>query len=172
MTTMGLLGMTACHGPKEAAKGTQPSPNPQDPVVEPDARNYALMYGVPQMDFRVSGRVVDAEGRPVEGMQVVLVNQTIDISPDYMQEDNPQVQQYLRAASDTTDIDGRFEASVRDVPVEVQRVIVRDIDGKEGGSYRDQMLEVKFGPEDQTEEGSRWYKGQRAKEIEIVVEEK
>ncbi len=172
MTAMGLLGMTACHSPKEATKGTQPPLDPKDPVVEPDARNFAVMYGVPQMDFRLSGRVVDAEGRPVEGMQVVLVNQTIDISPDYMQEDNPHVQQYLRSASDTTDAEGRFEASVRDVPVESQRVIVRDIDGEKGGSYQSQMLEVKFGPEDQTEQGSKWYQGQRSKEVEIVVEEK
>jgi putative lipoprotein (rSAM/lipoprotein system) len=58
------------------------------------------------------------------------------------------------------------------VPVETQRVIVRDIDGDKNGGYKDQIFDVKFTPEDQTQKGSKWYQGQRSKEIEITVEEK
>jgi len=172
MTAMGLFGLTSCNCQKEVVKETQPLPDDKDSVEAPDPRNFAVMYGVPQMDFRVKGRVVDAEGKPVKGMQVILVNQTVDIAPDYMQEDNPHVQNYLRNASDTTDAEGRFETAVRDVPVETQRMIVRDIDGNENGRYQDQMFEVHFTPEDQTEKGSKWYQGARSKEIEITVEEK
>lgn len=172
MTAMGLFGLTSCNCHKDVAKETQPVPDTKDSVEAPDPRNFAVMYGVPQMDFQVKGRVVNSEGIPVAGMQVILLNQTIDITPDYMQEDNPHVQNYIRHASDTTDAEGRFEANMRDVPIETQRVIVRDIDGEKNGSYRDQMIDVKFTPDDQTEQGTKWYQGQRSKEIEIVVEEK
>jgi putative lipoprotein (rSAM/lipoprotein system) len=172
MSVMGLLGMTSCHCPKQVTETTPPQPDPKDTVVAPDPRNFAVMYGVPQMDFQVKGRVTDEQGKPVQGMQVILVNQTVDISPEYLQEDNPYVQEYIRNASDTTDAEGRFDAQARDVPVEAQRVLVRDIDGDKNGRYQDQMIEVKFTSEDQTEQGSKWYQGRRTKEVNITVEKK
>ena len=76
MSVMGLLGMTSCHCPKQVTETTPPQPDPKDTVVAPDPRNFAVMYGVPQMDFQVKGRVVNGEGKPVEGMQVILLNQS------------------------------------------------------------------------------------------------
>lgn len=173
MTAMGMLGLTSCHCGKEVAQEPQQPAKPdKEPVEAFDPGKMAVMYGVPQMDFQVKGRVTDEQGKPVQGMQVILVNQTVDISPEYLQEDNPYVQDYIRNASDTTDAEGRFDAQARDVPVEAQRVLVRDIDGDKNGRYQDQMIEVKFTSEDQTEQGSKWYQGRRTREVNITVEKK
>lgn len=170
MSVMGLFGLTACHSSKEAAQNQVKNDEPA-PEVKPRGE-MALMYGVPTMNFVVKGKVVNTEGKPVKGMQVVLVNQNVDITPDFLQEDNPYVQEYLRKASDTTDAQGAFQCNVSDVPVEVQRVMVRDIDGDKNGSYEDQMLEVKFTQDDQTVEGQGWNRGTRTKELDITVNKK
>ncbi|MBO4600494.1 MAG: radical SAM-associated putative lipoprotein [Bacteroidales bacterium] len=172
MTVMGVFGLTACHSTKEAAQ-EQVVPEPDDAVVEPQPRGeIALMYGVPTMDFVLKGRVIDAKGNPVKGMQVILVNQTVDIAPDHMDEDNPYVQEYIQKASDTTDVQGTFECRVKDVPVERQRVIIRDIDGDKNGRYEDQMVEVEFTEENQTGERKGWYMGTRTKDVDITVSKK
>ena len=171
MAVMGWFGVTSCQsGRNVAAGGQQPEEGGRKEAVDPS--QMAVMYGVPQMDFEVKGRVVDAEGRPVEGMQVVLVNQTVDIAPDYVQEDNPYVQDYIRSASDTTDAEGRFVVVARDVPVDSQRVMVRDIDGDRNGRYQDQMLHVGFTAGTEAEKEGPWYQGKRTKEMDIVVEKK
>ena len=170
MSVMGLFGLTACHTSKEAATAQQPVDDGDDAVVAPTPRNeMALMYGVPTMDFVVKGRVIDEQGKPVKGMQVILVNQTVDIAPDHMDEDNPYVQNYIQKASDTTDAQGTFECHVKDVPVDVQRVIVRDIDGKKNGSYEDQMVDIMFTEADQSGERKGWYMGSRTKDVDITV---
>ena len=105
-------------------------------------------------------------------MQVILVNQTVDIAPDRMDEDNPYVQDYIQQASDTTDAQGLFECHVKDVPTDRQRVIVRDIDGDKNGRYQDQMVEVEFKEESQSGERKGWYMGSRTKDVDITVSEK
>ena len=105
-------------------------------------------------------------------MQVILVNQTVDIAPDHMDEENPYVQEYIKQSSDTTDAQGAFECHVKDVPVDVQRVIVRDIDGSKNGVYEDQMIDIRFTEADQNGERKGWYMGTRTKDVDITVSKK
>lgn len=172
MTVMGLFGLTACHSAKNVAKDQDPAAaDPQ--IQQPDPRNeIALMYGVPTMDFTVKGRVIDGQGKPVDGMQVVLLNQNIDITPDNMHDDNPRVRQYLSQVADTTDAQGQFSTTVSDVPVTSQRLIVRDIDGDKNGYYEDQIIDVIFTEGDQTKPREGWYQGAREKDVDITVEPK
>ena len=173
MGIMGLFGLTACHTAKKVVE--EPVMNDDKDSVEqpvPRGGEMALMYGVPTMDFVVKGRVINEQGKPVKGMQVILVNQKVDIAPDHMDEDNPYVQDYIQHASDTTDEQGVFECHVKDVPMDVQRVIVRDIDGKKNGSYQDQMVDIEFTDADQTGERKGWYFGKRTKDVDITVSKK
>lgn len=193
MTAMSLFGLTACHSAKDAAKapaaesqevtikgGSCDEAAKKNPVADegkvverPRPRGEAaLMYGVPTMDYVLKGRVIDKEGKPVKGMQVILVNQTVDISPTNMDEGNQFVRDYITNASDTTDAEGTFECHMKDVPIETQHVIVRDIDATSNGIYEDQMMEVNFTKEDQTTEGSGWYVGTRTKDVDITVNKK
>ena len=102
-------------------------------------------------------------------MQVILVNGTVDITPESMQEDNPYVQDYIAEASDLTDGTGNFECHVKDVPREVQRVIIRDVDGDANGKFESQMVEITFTEADQTGERKGWYMGTRTKDVDITV---
>lgn len=173
MTAMSLLGLASCHSSKEIAKAESSNTSDDNKIETPTPRNeIALMYGVPTMDYVVKGRVINPDGQPVEGMQVILVNQRIDIAPEYMQEDNPRVLDYIHQSSDTTNSQGYFQCQVSDVPVQHQRIIVRDIDGEANGRYQDQMIEVSFRSEDQTKQGSGWYQGTRTKDVDITVREK
>lgn len=173
MSVMGMFGLTSCHCHKEVAQEPVVGDEP-DSIEQPVPRGgeMALMYGVPTMDFVVKGRVINEQGKPVKGMQVILVNQKVDIAPDHMDEDNPYVQDYIKHASDTTNELGVFECHVKDVPVDVQRVIVRDVDGKKNGSYADQMVDIEFTEADQTGERRGWYMGRRVKDVDITVMKK
>lgn len=171
MTAMGIFGLTACHNAKTVAQ--EPIAPDNEPAVQPQPREgMAVMYGVPTMDFVVKGRVIDAEGRPVQGMQVVLVNQTVDIAPDRMDEGNVYVRDYIAQSSDTTDAEGTFSCHTKDVPVEKQRLIIRDIDGNANGSYEDLMVDIRFSEQDQSGERRGWYMGTRTKDVDITVSQK
>ncbi len=169
MSLMGTLGMAGCHGAKDFAKEPV-APEPDSTVSQPDPRERAvLMYGVPTMDFVLKGRVIDAQGNPVSGMQVVLVNGTVDITPDNMQDDNEFVRDYINSAGDTTNAEGVFECQMRDVPNEMQHVIVRDVDGSKNGEYESQMLEVNFSEGEAAGTRRGWYMGIRIKDVDITV---
>ena len=169
MSLMGTLGMAGCHSPKDFAKEPV-APEPDSTVSQPDPRERAvLMYGVPTMDFVLKGRVIDAQGNPVSGMQVVLVNGTVDITPDNMQDDNEFVRDYINSAGDTTNAEGVFECQMRDVPNEMQHVIVRDVDGSKNGEYESQMLEVNFAEGEAAGTRRGWYMGTRIKDVDITV---
>ena len=169
MTVMGTLGMAGCHCAKDVAKEPV-APEPDTTVSQPDPRERAvLMYGVPTMDFVLKGRVIDAQGNPVSGMQVILVNGTVDISPDNMQEDNVYVKDYIESAGDTTNAEGVFECHMRDVPNEMQHVIVRDVDGQKNGEYESQMLDVNFADAESASPRKGWYMGTRIKDVDITV---
>ena len=173
MSVMGMMGLTGCHTAKEASAQQPPAKEGDEEVEQPTPRSdRALMYGVPMMDFVVKGRVIDSQGEPVKGMQVILVNQTVDIAPDHMDEENPYVQDYIKQSSDTTDAQGAFVCHVKDVPVEVQRVIVRDIDGNKNGIYEDQMIDIQFTEADQSGERKGWFMGTRTKDVDITVYKK
>ena len=170
MTVMGVLGLTACHNTKEVAK--QPAEPEKEPVAVNPRGDAALMYGVPTMDFVLKGRVIDAQGNPVSGMQVILLSDNVDITPEEMHEDNPFVQEYIAKSSDTTDAEGNFQCQMQAFPKELQRVIVRDADGEKNGEYGAQMMEVKFTENEQTETRKGWYAGKREKDVDITVMKK
>ena len=170
MTVMGVLGLTGCHSTKDVAN--QPAEPEEEPVEVNPRGDAALMYGVPTMDFVLKGRVIDAQGNPVSGMQVILLSDHVDITPDDMHEDNPFVKDYIAKSSDTTDAEGNFQCQMQAFPNEMQRVIVRDVDGEKNGQYASQLLEVRFTENEQTGTRKGWYVGKREKDVDITVSKK
>ena len=170
MTLVGAFGLNACHSTKDVVEPQVPD----EPAVEtPKKRNPpVVMYGVPTMNFVVKGKVVNEQGKPVPGMQVILLNRNVDITPDNMHEDNAYVQHYLQRSSDTTDADGKYLVKTTDTPAEKELMIVRDIDGNENGTYKDQMFEVQFDDAKETRERSGWDMGTREKTLDVTVESK
>lgn len=168
MAAVGALGLSACHSTKNVTTPQTPeepqvdTPKPRDPVV--------VMYGVPTMNFVVNGKVTNDDGKPVKGMQVILLNRNVDITPDEMHEDNPYVQDYIRQSSDTTDVDGNYTVRTSDTPAERQQMIIRDIDGAENGKYKSLLLDIDYRDAVQTQARQGWNMGTREKTEDIVVE--
>ena len=129
LTVLGITSIiTACSGTEDGPVMYGP-PAPE--------------YGVPGNIYVVEGTVTGAENKPVEGIQVGVVNK--DYSAEYSSPDS-----YYRV-SETTDENGNYKlewwANRDDIEFKIEAV---DIDGEENGSYSDKTVEVKFTDENRT----------------------
>ena len=157
---------------KLAERNADPMPTPKIVFEQTQPREpQVAVYGVPTVDFCVKGRVTDANGKPVKGLQVILVDSRID--PDNLPE-TPYWVEELSRQSDTTDAQGNFEVKGSDRPWEQMRVLVTDIDGaKNGGSFQTQLVDVQFGePEDGNKPVSKWNLGVKNAEVAIKMKRK
>jgi len=120
------------------------------------------------VDFAVKGRVVDTKGKPIKGLQVMLINSELD--PDNLP-DTEFWQQRMKSITDTTDADGNFELQTTDRPWEKVRVMVRDIDGKKNGSYDSKLVDVDFGEPEQDghQPVSAWKLGTKKGEVTVEM---
>lgn len=158
--------------PKE--EPADPKSDPEDVVIpsNPPRNQMIAMYGVPTVDFSLKGRVVDAHGKPVKNAQVILLNSNIDADADYLP-DTEYWQNYIKKVSDTTDAEGNFEVKTTDRPWEQVRVLVRDVDGKDNGSFRNEVFQVDFSDAEQVEQPQGWYQGTKEKkDVTLSVKEK
>ena len=97
LSLMGTLGIGACHSSKDVAQAPEPEPENQ-----PRPRSeMALMYGVPTMDYVVKGKVLNTDGKPVKGLQVVLVNNNIDLTADTIYGNDEYVERYIQKSLHT-----------------------------------------------------------------------
>ncbi|MBR1850433.1 MAG: radical SAM-associated putative lipoprotein [Bacteroidales bacterium] len=108
-------------------------PEPREPI--------ALMYGVPTMNFRVRGQVL-AKGKPVRDIQVLVLDEGIEATPDTIYGPPDRVSRYVESQAVRTLPDGTFEVSGQGRPLPTVRLLVRDTDGSNNGSYKNQLLEV------------------------------
>ncbi|MBP9990189.1 MAG: radical SAM-associated putative lipoprotein [Bacteroidales bacterium] len=168
LTLMGALGVGACHSAKDVAQTPEP-----EPETQPRPRSeMALMYGVPTVDYVVKGKVLKADGKPVKGLQVVLVNNNIDLTADTIYGNDEYVERYLQKSSDTTAADGTFEVKSSDMPSGKQRILVRDVDGKRHGNIQNELIDVEFDMDNVGGQRSGWRLGTAEKEMTITVKEK
>lgn len=162
---LSLLGFTACKSSKDAALTEQEAMDgKQLKPAEQDRRQAAVMYGVPTMEFRVRGKVVNSQGKPVKGIQVMLLNNSFDNTPDNVGDSNPYVEDYIRSYADTTAKDGSFDVRVTDRPVDYMRLYVRDVDGPSNGNYHNDVINVTFEPGDLKAKGEGWNQGTAQKD--------
>lgn len=138
LVTLGFATTVSCqmYGTLKPMYGT-PYPDP-------------VMYGQPYMSYEVSGKVVDEEMKPIEGIQVVGVE------------------------NDTTytAADGSFFISAKEWSS--PEAIFEDIDGPENGGEFKTRHEYFPGIEmRQVEKGSGWYRGKYVgKDVVVTLKKK
>lgn len=180
VSLMGVLGFTACKSSKQATTETRNQEQTEqlepkkmekkdgakikEEPVKSDRGQAALMYGVPTMSFRVRGNVVNHQGKPVKGIQVVMLNRNFGNTPNNPGEDDPYVEDYMKLYADTTKADGSFDIKAKDRPTEYMRVFVRDVDGPSNGNYQNDVINVEFTQDDIRAEGQGWNRGVAEKE--------
>lgn len=110
------------------------------------------MYGMPIMDYTISGKVQNEDGEPVKGIEVTTDDDC-----------------YGNVAS--SGADGTFSLKSQHFPRETLTIQARDVDGPENGEYLDKDQEVTL---KQTAKGDgSWYEGAfEAKDVVIVLSEK
>lgn len=113
------------------------------------------MYGTPWADYEVKGKVLDADGDPIKGIKVSLIEDQY----------NSQSTQSLE--------NGTFKVSLGTIPFDKLKLTAQDIDGAEnGGEFEEKTLELDFSKVAYTGESDGWYHGKKSIEQDIVLEEK
>lgn len=167
-TLMGALGLSSCESHRQAAT---PKEDPE-PAVR-GREEMRLMYGVPTMNYMIRGQVKDAQGKPVKDIRVNMLERGMEATADTLYGDPERVKEWLEESAAVTDKKGRFELTGRGTPQEQVRLMVRDVDGRKNGEYKNQLLEVKVeeGDVDRTEAGG-WYQGTFRKDLDVRMEKK
>ena len=167
-TAMGALGFASCHSHKQIAAPQEPGETELEERGE-----MRLMYGVPTMKYRVSGKVTDAKGSPVGGVSVNMLEAGIEATADTVMGDPDNVRKYLEGTAVKTDKDGRFEISGSDTPRESVRLLLRDTDGKANGSFKNKLLEIKVDEKQVDKEGAGgWNLGTFDTKVRVELERK
>ncbi len=113
------------------------------------------MYGTPWADYEVKGKVLDADGDPIKGIKVSLIEDQY----------NSQSTQSLE--------NGTFKVSLGTIPFDKLKLTAQDIDGAEnGGEFEEKTVELDFSKIKYTGESDGWYHGKKSLEQDIVLEEK
>lgn len=163
VSLMSVLGFTACKSSKPAATGDQKESEQSEQIekkpIRDDRGQAALMYGVPTMSYHVKGQVVNHQGKPVKGIQVVMLNRNMGNTPNNPGEENPEIEDYMKIYADTTKNDGTFDIKAKDFPSEYMRVFVRDVDGPSNGNYQNDVINLEFTRDEIKAESKGWNKG-------------
>lgn len=110
-----------------------------------------VMYGTPQADFSIKGKVLDEEGQPVKGIQVVVANR-FENSPSVIYDQNWSPIDTLY-----TDGAGNYEMTREIFPTSNVQVDIHDVDGTQNsGEFEDETLIFR---EIEYKDGKGWYSG-------------
>ena len=121
-----------------------------DMSTEIEALDYNLI------NYVVRGRVVGENGKPVQGLQVIILNNTLDATPENLNLDDISIRAYIESASDTTTADGHFTVMAQDREMPYMRLFVRDIDGPSHGNYINEVVNIYFTDADRKNYGHGW----------------
>lgn len=119
-------------------------------------------YGSPYAEYELKGKVTDMNGDPIQGIEINyggIYNNVL--SPSYINEiyKSPQTQK-----------DGSYDIKFEDSPMGIVRIIAKDIDGPENGSFETDSIDVKI---EEFEGGKSWFHGKAKVNIpDIKLKEK
>lgn len=119
-------------------------------------------YGSPYAEYELKGKVTDMNGDPIQGIEINyggIYNNVL--SPSYISEiyKSPQTQK-----------DGSYDIKFEDSPMGIVRIIAKDIDGPENGSFETDSIDVKI---EGFEGGKSWFHGKAEVNIpDIKLKEK
>lgn len=113
------------------------------------------MYGMPSMDFTVSGKVMDVKNNPINGIEVTTSNENVYVPTKV-----------------ATDEKGEFTISGNGWPEDTINLTFTDVDGEQnGGDFQTATEQVHLTQTKKTDDV--WYKGvYEAKGVKVTLTEK
>ena len=131
-----------------------------------DVNDAPNLYGTPSVDYRVLGTVTDEEGKPLEGIQVVMDNPWI---VSYLDEGGKEIlpkvdTTNMKILPDTvyTDKKGQF-SGLKTMAGSLNKLTVefRDIDGEaNGGEFKSERFTKDKFDKKQLKKGDGFYEGE------------
>lgn len=129
-----------------------------------DEDDISLAYGCPYVDFDVKARVLTPDGKPIEGVEVTLLERSYESDGDFVS----------LSVIGRTDANGVAQISDSQTGVDVQKIYVQaeDGDGAENGEWATKVDSVAITPDDRRNAESKgdWYQGIIKKEITLTME--
>ncbi len=114
-----------------------------------------VMYGSPSTTYEVKGKVLDADGNPINGIKIVLTDDPYDIAESQSSEN------------------GDYKIRHTTFPTHRLHLTAEDIDGvKNGGEFETQTFELDFSKVEAKGDKDAWYNGTKSLEKHIVMQEK
>ncbi len=110
-------------------------------------------YGSPIVDYQVKGQVTDAEGNPIDGIQVIA-------KPAYGVYTDATNSSWKNADTTYTDAEGNFESSLLQNVAMEGKLLFEDVDGEaNGGVFQTDSASLQEAETVQLEERDGWYMG-------------
>lgn len=111
-------------------------------------------YGSPYLEYQVKGQVTDEKGNPIEGIRVMVENETYGFSVNH-----DGLWKHAFADTVYTDANGRFTSHEINDGFIYGKVFFEDIDGLAHGSFRPDSVNLENLEQKQIEDEDGWYKG-------------
>lgn len=119
-------------------------------------------YGSPYAEYELKGKVTNMNGDPIQGIELNyggIYNNVLFSSYISEMYKSPQTQK-----------DGSYDIKFEDSPMGIVRIIAKDIDGPENGSFETDSIDVKI---EGFEGGKSWFRGKAEVNIpDIKLKEK
>ena len=129
-----------------------------------DKDDISLAYGCPYVDFDVKVRVQTPDGKPIEGVEVTLLERSYESDGDFVS----------WSEIGRTDANGVAQISDSQTAFDVEKLYVQavDGDGAENGEWATKVDSVAITPDDRrnAESKGNWYQGIIKKEITLTME--
>lgn len=119
------------------------------------------MYGTPNADYKVSGKVNDKDGKPVEGIRVATEWERKAEESNFA----------IRRDTVYTDANGHYSSAFKDFPnLKKVTVTFEDIDGEKNGAFeKTSKTEDQFKHKGSSDS---WYMGEYSATVDMTLEEK
>lgn len=128
-----------------------------------DKDDISLAYGCPYVDFDVKARVQTPDGKPIEGVEVTLLERSYESDGDFVS----------WSEIGRTDANGVAQISDSQTAFDVEKLYVQavDVDGAENGEWATKVDSVAITPADRSNAESKgdWYQGIIKKEITLTM---
>lgn len=166
LSTILMGAFFSCKSHKNVTQPAVEAAAPQGP-----AKPQPISGVPPLIEYIVKGKVTTAKGKPVPGMQVILLHSTIPVY-DGQPSETEYTKQLMAESTAITNEKGQFECHLKDVHNLSERIFVRDIDGPANDTYESVIVEIPFTLDDIVVNGQGQRTGTSQKEVSIIVKKK